>query len=331
MLNKFPQRLIFIFIALFSGYSSLAQLPDGAVAPDFTYTDIEGNTHTLSDYLAQGKWVFLDIFAVWCNNCVNQIPNVEASYAAYGPEGDNSTVFLALEIDPDTEDDMQHPIGTESYDWLNAFDYPIINDTEDFTTLYSTTFQPAFYLIRPDGISYFVYPPTPANLQEVFDTYQPGCMDNTGCNYDSNANVDDGSCDFLSCYGCTDSGACNYDSSSTMNDGSCDFVTCVGCMNPMGCNYDSTATQAGTCDLETCYGCTAAAATNYDSTATFNDGSCIFTTDVNMDSVVNVTDLLLFLAVFGCEADCPLGDFDSSGSVDTTDLLQLLSEIGQGT
>lgn len=331
MINKFIQRLIFVFIGLLSANSAFAQLPDGTEAPDFTYVDIEGNSHTLSDYLAQGKWVFLDIFAVWCSNCVNQIPNVEASYASFGPDGDNSTVFLALEIDPDTEDDMQHPIGTETYDWLNAFDYPIINDTEDFTTQYSTTFQPAFYLIRPDGISYFVYPPTPANFQAVYDTYQPGCMDVLACNYDSNANVDDESCDLVSCYGCMDDGACNFDSSSTMDDGTCDFESCVGCTNPLGCNYDSTATQSAFCDFQTCYGCTAEAAVNYDSTATTNDGSCIFTTDINMDAVVNVTDLLLFLSVFGCSEDCPYGDFNNSGEADTTDLLQLLSEIGLGT
>ena len=47
-----------------------------------------------------------------------------------------------------------------------------------------------------------------------------GCTDSTACNYDSNANIDDGSCDF-SCYGCTDSAATNYDPDATIDDGSC--------------------------------------------------------------------------------------------------------------
>ena len=47
-----------------------------------------------------------------------------------------------------------------------------------------------------------------------------GCTDMDACNYDSSANMDDGSCDY-SCYGCTDPGATNYDPDATMDDGSC--------------------------------------------------------------------------------------------------------------
>lgn len=39
-------------------------------------------------------------------------------------------------------------------------------------------------------------------------------------NYDANANVDNGTCNFH-VYGCTDPLACNYDASATMDDGSC--------------------------------------------------------------------------------------------------------------
>ena len=37
-----------------------------------------------------------------------------------------------------------------------------------------------------------------------------GCTDEIACNYDPNASMDDGSCDYLSCAGCTDTCACNY-------------------------------------------------------------------------------------------------------------------------
>ena len=46
-----------------------------------------------------------------------------------------------------------------------------------------------------------------------------GCMDSSACNYNANANTDDGSC--LTNYGCTDVLACNYDSLATCDDGSC--------------------------------------------------------------------------------------------------------------
>ncbi|MEC9208960.1 MAG: lamin tail domain-containing protein, partial [Bacteroidota bacterium] len=46
-----------------------------------------------------------------------------------------------------------------------------------------------------------------------------GCTDSTACNFDSTANVNDGSC--LTAYGCTDSTASNYDPNATCDDGSC--------------------------------------------------------------------------------------------------------------
>ena len=55
----------------------------------------------------------------------------------------------------------------------------------------------------------------------------PGCTDATACNYDPNATVDDGSCDFSSCSGCTDAMACNYNPNATEDDGSCEFDSCV--------------------------------------------------------------------------------------------------------
>jgi len=72
-----------------------------------------------------------------------------------------------------------------------------------------------------------------------------GCNDEAACNYNPAVNVNDGSCDYLSCAGCTDSGACNYDMDATFDDGSCDY-SCVGCMDTTANNYDADATIACT-------------------------------------------------------------------------------------
>ena len=50
---------------------------------------------------------------------------------------------------------------------------------------------------------------------------QEGCTYPEACNYDADAVVDNGSCDFATCAGCTDPEALNYDSSATVDDGSC--------------------------------------------------------------------------------------------------------------
>jgi len=78
-----------------------------------------------------------------------------------------------------------------------------------------------------------------------------GCTDVTACNYDNNANCDDGSCDY-SCLGCTDPCSPNYDSNASDDDGSC-LAQLLGCTNPTACNYDDTALcDDGSCDLGDC-------------------------------------------------------------------------------
>ena len=61
-----------------------------------------------------------------------------------------------------------------------------------------------------------------------------GCTISVACNYNPEATVNDGSCDFFSClvYGCNDIDAGNYDPEATVNDGSCDYTSCLvpGCI-----------------------------------------------------------------------------------------------------
>ncbi|MGY8928380.1 MAG: hypothetical protein ACKVHK_01805, partial [Flavobacteriales bacterium] len=83
---------------------------------------------------------------------------------------------------------------------------------------------------------------------EVFFSSDPscivaGCNDATACNYVPSANVNDGSCEYLSCAGCTDAGACNYDAAATLDDASCDY-SCIGCMDATATNYDAMFTVA---------------------------------------------------------------------------------------
>ena len=171
----------------------------------------------------------------------------------------------------------------------------------------------------------------------------PGCTDATACNYDPNATVDDGSCDFSSCSGCTDAMACNYNPNATEDDGSCEFDSCVGCTDASACNYDPSATiddgsclqldACGVCggDSSTCSGCTDPEADNYDPSATVDDGSCSFgpacPEDLNNDGLISVADILELLADFGCTANCD-ADLNGDGATNVNDILQILAAFG---
>ena len=73
----------------------------------------------------------------------------------------------------------------------------------------------------------------------------PGCTDSTACNYNPNAEEDDGSCEYESCGGCMDLAACNYNSLATIENN--ETCTYPGCDDPSAANYDASAGCIGEC------------------------------------------------------------------------------------
>ena len=76
-----------------------------------------------------------------------------------------------------------------------------------------------------------------------------GCTDKSAKNYNSNANSDDGSCEYYK-YGCTDVNSVNYDASAEKGDGSCIPIV-YGCMDENAINYNSEAnTSDDSCEYK---------------------------------------------------------------------------------
>jgi WD40 repeat protein/predicted lipoprotein with Yx(FWY)xxD motif len=129
----------------------------------------------------------------------------------------------------------------------------------------------------------------------------PGCTLMAACNFNPEANVNDGSCVFATgacevCEGgavvnndadgdgvcdadevpgCTDQTACNFNADATDEDDSCVFATgaCEVCEGGAVVNND--ADGDGVCDDDEVPGCTDMNACNFNEEATDDDGSCV--------------------------------------------------------
>ena len=143
--------------------------------------------------------------------------------------------------------------------------------------------------------------------------------------------------------GCTDAVACNFDSEATLDDGSCEFApegfdcegNCVAGEDCEGtCGGSVEVDQCGICggDGTTCLGCTDPSAPNYDATATIDDGTCETPAclgDLNLDGIISVADILVMLGDFGCNELC-VADVNDDDSVGSSDLLIMLTVFGAG-
>ena len=162
-----------------------------------------------------------------------------------------------------------------------------------------------------------------------------GCTDESACNFNAEACVDDGSCEFESCVGCTEEGACNFNDEATVDDGSCEYTSCEGCTDEEACNYDP---EALIDDVSCVFpGCMDGCACNFDPNACADDGSCEYedvlgncggdcSSDLDGDDICDDVDECVGMmdscgicngpgAIYDCGcSDIPEGDCDCNGN-----------------
>ena len=160
--------ILFTLSAILSLSSIKAQLPDGSVAPDFTLTDLNGQSHNLYSYLDQGYTVFVDFSAVWCPPCwsYHQSGALEDLYENHGPAGmsgvnsnttDDVMVFY-IEADANTVANLGGSGGNTQGDWITGTSYPIIctdgtMNNNNVSSDYAVGYFPTIYMICPDRIT----------------------------------------------------------------------------------------------------------------------------------------------------------------------------------
>jgi cytochrome oxidase Cu insertion factor (SCO1/SenC/PrrC family) len=111
------------------------------LAPDFTLTDVDGNTFRLSDQ--HGKVVVLEFMRTTCSACVSEGPTLADLRAKFG--GD--VVMVSLSVDPvgDTDSVLRN------YRNQNMMGWTAIRDTAQVYQKYSVDATPSIFIIDKNG------------------------------------------------------------------------------------------------------------------------------------------------------------------------------------
>lgn len=127
-----------------SGSSSSRTL---SAAPDFTLTDQNGVTHTLSDY--KGKTVFLNFWATWCPPCRQEMPDIQQLYLDNGSNTGDLIILGVAAPNVGREGSVE---DIQAFLSKSGYTYPVLMDTGGtLYSPYSISAFPTTFMIDKDG------------------------------------------------------------------------------------------------------------------------------------------------------------------------------------
>lgn len=136
------KKLYTILAALMIGLISLAQQ-----APDFTLTDVKGNSYNLYQQLNQGKTVVLDFFGVQCGTCQTDLGYLENIWQNYGGLSGNVVIWGLESLGYSTSEVDAFVTGAGA-----SFPRFGLAGNTELLTAYQVTATPTYIVICSNGL-----------------------------------------------------------------------------------------------------------------------------------------------------------------------------------
>ncbi len=165
---KSIKHLLFLSLSLLV-LNVNGQLATGSMAPDFTLEDLNGNTWTLSNELAEGRQVIICVGATWAGPVWNYVLSdaLQTCNDVNGPLGNNTVTTLFIEGDPNSPVSDLYGGPDSQGDFTAVLDVPIIDADAQFVEDYAIAYYPTIYKICVDGTIEEVGQLTPAQLVQT--------------------------------------------------------------------------------------------------------------------------------------------------------------------
>lgn len=231
---------------------------------DFYTSPINGNNYsTAGQFTDDGSCEYTT-----CQGCMNSlacnydpaatIPDLSCEFPQIGLDCDGNQLeygcysFKAKQCAPDLEEIL---VNSGFEEWLGQTLNPPGGSIVEFECKKIGSAHPNLPEdLHVGGVNPYYDPSLPDNYEFEFPGY--------GYNFEG-------------VMGCTDQGSCNYNSNAWMDDGSCEYESCLDCCGVINGNNDTCDGQCGPCNDETsCIGCLDDNAENYCDSCTIDCEGC---------------------------------------------------------